>query len=125
MERRAETKIFQPHIVASFTKPQMESVAAWLTREVLTNGRTFDSALETVELDEKGKVMNEKNRNRLRYGLSTINILYKEGVRLDQIRGTIQVWQKTPDENKLEIDYAIQTVPSATEPHGFTREYLP
>ena len=109
MERKGNSEKFQPRMVASFSKPQMESVAAWLTKEVLnsgtTNGRTFDSALETVELDEKGKTMNEKSRKRLTYGLATINILHKEGMRLNQIIGTIQVWQRTPDENKLEILY--------------------
>ncbi len=109
MERKGSSEKFQPRIVASFNMPQMIQVATWLKREVLnsgtTNQRIFDSVLETVELDEKGKVMDEKSRKRLTYGFATINILHKKGVRLDQVIGTIQVWQVTPDEDKLEIRY--------------------
>lgn len=106
MTTESERKKFQPRMVASFSKPQIESVAAWLSREVhnsTANGSTFDSVLETVGLDEKGKVMDEKSRRRITYGLATINILQKEGVRINQIAGIIQVWQITPDEDTIEI----------------------
>ena len=114
MERKGSSEKFQPRMVASFSRPQMESVGSWLKRvvldrQVLDHGITFteafDRIFETEKLDEKGKTMDEKSRNRLRYGLATINILHKEGMRLSQIIGTIQVWQTTPDENKLEIRY--------------------
>ncbi len=104
MERKGPSEKFQPIMVASFNRPQIESVATWLVLNSITNGRTFESALETVGLDEKGKVMDVKSKKRLRYG-ETINILYRKGVRINQIAGIIQVWQTTPDDNKLEFRY--------------------
>ena len=114
MEREKGHEQSQPRIVASFSKPQIESVGAWMRRVYrdrkaqnhdITFEEAFYTALKTEDLDEKGKIMNNKSRKRLRYGLATINILRKEDVRLDQIIGTIQVWQATPDENALEVRY--------------------
>lgn len=122
MTPKESSEKFQPRMVASFSKPQLESVGSWLRRELLDSGvldhgqtstQVIDKALEEKKLDEKGKVMDAKSRNRIIYGLATINILRKEGVRLDQIIGTIQVWQGTPDENKLEVRYAT------TQPRNF------
>ena len=111
MERKGSREKFQPRMVASFSSPQIDSVAAWLKREVLDStiyGRTFYGALQTVKLDEKGRVMDEKSRKRLTYGRDTINMLHEEGVKINQIAGTIQVWQTTPDEHKIELRYARQ-----------------
>ena len=101
----------QPRMVTSFNKTQLESVQNWLANNVdLSEAssflRNFIRALDAVKLDEKGKQMDDKARDRLRYGLAVINILRKEGVRPDSVVGVIQVWQgTTPDENKLEIRY--------------------
>ncbi len=116
MERKGNSEKFQPRMVASFSRRQIESVGVWLGRTYLdrkakaldhgiTSAEAFDRALETTKLDEKGKIMDEKSSKRLTYGLATINILLKEDVRFDQIIGTIQVWQVTPDEDKLEIRF--------------------
>ena len=87
----------------------MLNVYLWSEKNVTQTGSSFTQDflrdVETAEFDEKGKKMDGKAKNRLIYGLATINILHKERMQLNQIIGTIQVWQTTPDENKLEIRY--------------------
>jgi hypothetical protein len=110
----SEPKKFQPRMVASFSKTQLMSVATWFNenaQDFIQGKSTFteasNNALKTVQIDEKGKVMNEEARKRLGYGIKVLGMLLVEETYFDftEIQGRVQVWQTTPDENKLEIRY--------------------
>jgi len=101
MERKVNSEKFQPIISASFNRFQLEQVLLWVQHNNVTTNSSFVHALKTLPLDEKGKPMNEKSKNRLSCGVSTLIVMEKEGQDLSRVRN-IQVWS-TPDKNKLDI----------------------
>jgi len=110
----SEPKKFQPRMVASFSKTQLMSVVTWVRENApdfiegkLTFIEASNSVLKTVQIDEKGKVMNEKARKSLGYGIEVLGTLLVKETYFDftKIQGRVQVWQTTSDENKLEIRY--------------------
>ena len=109
MEKKTGSEKFQPRMVASFSKIQLLYVFLWSEKNVTQTGPSFTQdflrVLETAELDEKGKSMNGKAKNRLKYGEKAISALLSHGHHLDQIQGLVTVWQATPDEDKVEIRY--------------------
>ena len=103
MERKAGSEKFQPRMVASFNRFQLEQVLLWVQHNNVTTNSSFAHALKTLPLDEKGKPMNEKSKNRLSCGVSAAIAMEKEGGDLSRVRN-IQVWS-TPDKNKLDIHW--------------------
>lgn len=109
MATESERKELQPRMLASFSKPQLVSVVTWFNEnapDFIEGKSTFaeaaSSALERLRIDE---VMNEKTRQRLGYGIKVIGTFLARETYFDfsKIQGRVQVWQNTPDKNKLEI----------------------
>jgi len=108
-----EPKKFQPYMVASFTKTQIKSIEAWVRNNVvLTEGQnylqTFSRALRAAGVDEKGKVMDEKSRKRIKYGMLAISELHKKQQDLDRVEGSIKVWQIRPGEDNLSVRFETE-----------------
>jgi len=112
MVQERESKKFQPRMVASFNRVQLMSVVMWVRANVpdfIEGQSTFteacNNALKTVQIDEKGKEMNEKARKRLGYGIKVLDTLLvrKTYFNFSGIQGRVQVWQMTPDEDKIEV----------------------
>jgi len=107
MVRKESSENFQPRMVASFSKPQLLSVFMWTHKNVTQTDLGFTQDflrdVETAEFDEKGKKMDERAKSRLKYGEKVIRDLLEHGRHLDQVQGIIQVWQLTPDEDKVQI----------------------
>lgn len=99
MERKSGTEKFKPLMVAAFSKGQLRQVNewAWKNTQAIEGSLNFLKALEIIELDEKGKSMNEKSRNRLNYAIKAIKQLADDRCRLHQIQGPVIVWQTGPD----------------------------
>jgi len=109
----SEPKKFQQHIVASFTKPQIQNIEAWVRNNVvLTEGsnylQTFSRALKAAGVDEKGKVMDGKSRKRIKYGMLVISELHKRKQDLDQVEGPIKVWKVSPEEDNLSVRFELK-----------------
>ena len=90
MEQKGNSEKFQPHMVASFTKTQIQSIEAWVRNNVVpTEGlnylQTFSRALIAAEVDNKGKVMEEKSRKRIKYGMLVISELHRGKQDLDGV----------------------------------------
>lgn len=111
MERKGSSEKFQPRMVASFSKIQLLNVFLWSEKNVTQTGPSFTQdflrVLETAELDEKGESMNEKAKNRLKYGEKVISDLLSHGHHLDQIQGLVTVWQLAPDGKDVEIRWEL------------------
>lgn len=110
MERNVGSEKFQPYMVASFTKIQLRSVEAWVRNNVcLTEGSNnllaFSIALRVAEVDEKGKVMDDKSRKRIKYGMLVISELHRKEQDIDRVQGPIAVWKMTRDGDDIEVRY--------------------
>lgn len=110
MERKGSAEKFQPHMVASFTKIQIQRIEAWKRNNVvLTEGsnylQAFNRALRAAEVDEKGKVMNEKSRIRIRYGMLVISESHRKKQDFDRVQGSVKVWQIGPGEDNLSVRF--------------------
>lgn len=108
-----ESKKFQPHMAASFTKPQIQNIEAWVRNNVtFTDGsnylQTFSRALRAAEVDEKGKVMDDKSRIRIKYGMLVISELHKRKQNIDRVQGSIAVWQIRPGEDNLSVRFEVK-----------------
>ncbi len=100
-------------MVASFTKTQIRSVETWVKNNVvLTEGsnslQAFSRALRVAEVDEKGKVMDEKSRTRIRYGMRAISELHKRNQDLDRVQGSVAVWQVGSGEGSLSVRFEVE-----------------
>lgn len=100
----SEPKEFQRIIVASFTKGQLQRVIMWYRANVnFQDGRDFgaivDEALVKAELDEQGKAMTEKAKNRIRYGGTIITNAMASGIDMNNVTGEIKLWQVKADQS--------------------------
>ena len=110
MAQERESGKFQPHIVASFTRFQIQNIEAWVRNNVVrTEGgdylQTFDRALRVAKVDEKGKLMDEKSRRRIKYGMLVISKLHKTKQDPDRVQGSIKVKQVGPGEDDLSVRF--------------------
>ena len=108
MAQERESGKFQQHIVASFTRFQIQNIEAWVRNNVVpTEGwnylQTFDRALRVAKVDEKGKLMNEKSRRRIKYGMLVISELHKTKQDPDRVQCSIKVKQVGPGEDDLSV----------------------
>ena len=106
MTESAEKK-FSPHMVASFNASQLIAVASWVHNNVkqteLSFNENFLMAIQTAELDEKGKKMDENAKKRLGYGVKVLGTLLLRKEHIHGLQGAVQVWQTTPNEKKIEL----------------------
>lgn len=71
------------------------------------NLQAFSRALKVAEVDEKGKVMDEKSRKRIRYGMLVISELHRKEQDIDRVQGPIAVWQMTHDGDDVKVRYNL------------------
>ena len=102
MERKGGSEKFQPRRLASFDRAQLVKVFLWGRNNNVTGIEAFNRALETVEPDENGKIMNEASRKRLRYGIVVVRGLILRRQNVNEVL-QVQVWQDTPNESKLRL----------------------
>ena len=111
------TEKFQPKTLAQFSVHQMEQVMMWahnngVTEAIRDQGIRFTDAfyktVETAQLDERGKPMNERGRERLRLALTVLARLTGGKEEFKDIIGPITVWQVTPNPNEVEVRWTIK-----------------
>ncbi|MBF8250291.1 MAG: hypothetical protein HW400_892 [Candidatus Levybacteria bacterium] len=106
MTESAEKK-FSPHMVASFNDTQLMAVVSWAHINIRQTGLSFTKdflrTVQTAGIDEKGKKMDEKARKRLGYGILVLGGLLARGEKMHGLRGSVQVWQTSPNEEEIEL----------------------
>lgn len=106
---------FQPRTLASFNKHQIEQVFLWAHRNDVTkakdSGQTFvdafSQAIQTAELDEKGKPMNERGRERLQLASKVFVAFGKNQVDFVDLKGDVTVWQISKDPERIEVRWNV------------------
>ena len=109
----SEPKKFQQYTVASFTRLQIQNIEAWVRNNVVPTGgsnylQTFSRALKEAVVDDKGKVMEEKSRKRIKYGMLVISELHKRKQDLDQVQFPIAVRQVGQEEDNLSVRFEVK-----------------
>lgn len=102
---------FQSRTLASFNHHQLVIVMDW----VIDNGvlkssendeeftAAFLGVLDRAEFDEKGKIMSDKGRNRLKMALNVIETILANGHKLEDIKGVLSVQQLSPNPSDLRV----------------------
>ncbi len=120
---------FQPRTLASFSVHQMEQVMLWahdngvteaMKEQGLRFSEAFNTALDIAQMDEKGKLMGEKGRNRLKLALTALARVAERQADFKGIQGDISVWS-TPDPETFEVRWKITDSRYSTNSRLFER----
>lgn len=102
------TERFQSRTVASFSAPQLERILHWTqgngvnSNDGFTYQRQFRKFVESSDVDEKGRPIDERGKNRLLIAARVLSKMVNHSKVFEGIRGDIQVWQISPDPQRLE-----------------------